>query len=121
MASAAYDAHLSRARLIIAALAALALTAVVIGVVALKRAEEASSSGSPSPRVALTADDQAAVAVARAAGDPRLRRLADRVARGEAGVLALADPQLLAHHRIDTSSPRPGALGELAAIRYHHR
>lgn len=121
MASVVHSAHLPRARLTVAVLAALATTALVAGVFTPRVAEEAATSVPPRAPVALSAGDQTAVAVARATGDRRLRRLAASVARGEAGVSALADPQLLAHHRIDTSSPRPGVVGELAAIRYHHR
>jgi hypothetical protein len=55
----------------------------------------------------LTAEDVCVVQAALDSGDPRRVRIAREVLRGEAGVVALADPWILHHHQVDTSRPCP--------------
>jgi hypothetical protein len=55
------------------------------------------------PGIALTPAQTCAVAAAKQSGDPRQFRIAREVLRGKAGVVALADPWILHHHRLDTS------------------
>ena len=55
----------------------------------------------------LSAEDVCIVKGALDSGDPRRVRIAREVLRGQAGVVALADPWILHHHRIDTSRPCP--------------
>jgi hypothetical protein len=57
----------------------------------------------PSPR--LSVEDRCVISAALESGDPRRMRIAHEVLRGEAGVLALADPWILHHHRVDTTRP----------------
>lgn len=59
---------------------------------------------------------------ALASGDSRLERIAEDVAAGRAGVSALADPQILRHHGVDTSARPPARFrSRVAADRFHHR
>jgi len=70
----------------------------------------------------LSVSEQAAVYAALASGDPRLERIAEDVAAGRAGVSALADPQILRHHGVDTSTRPPARFrARAAADRFHHR
>ena len=70
----------------------------------------------------LSVSEQAAVNAALASADPRLERIAEDVAAGRAGVSALADPQILRHHRVDTSTRPPARFrSRAAADRFHHR
>jgi hypothetical protein len=55
----------------------------------------------------LSAEDVCVVQAALDSGDPRRVRIAREVLRGQAGVVALADPWILHHHRVDTSRPCP--------------
>jgi hypothetical protein len=57
----------------------------------------------PDTGVVLTPAQQCAVRSALQSGDPRRARIAQEVLGGEAGTLALADPWILHHHRLDTS------------------
>jgi hypothetical protein len=70
----------------------------------------------------LSVSEQAAVYAALASGDPRLQRIAEDVAAGHAGLSALADPQILRHHGVDTSAKPPARFrARVAADRFHHR
>ena len=70
----------------------------------------------------LSVSEQAAVYAALASGDPRLARIAEDVAAGRAGALALADPGVLRHHGVDTSARPPARFRSRAAgDRFHHR
>lgn len=70
----------------------------------------------------LSVSEQAAVYAALASGDPRLERIAEDVAAGRAGISALADPQILRHHGVDTSARPPARFRwRVAADRFHHR
>jgi hypothetical protein len=69
---------------------------------------------------ALTTAERAAVAAALTSPDPRRQRIARQVAAGQAGASALADPQILHHHGVDTSRIAVRD-NELAAQRFHHR
>ena len=70
----------------------------------------------------LSVSEQAAVYAALASGDPRLERIAKDVAAGRAGVSALADPQILRHHGVDTSARPPARFrARAAADRFHNR
>jgi hypothetical protein len=70
----------------------------------------------------LSVSEQAAVYAALASGNPRLERIAEDVAAGRAGVSALADPQILRHHGVDTSARPPARFRwRVAADRFHYR
>ena len=62
------------------------------------------STGADSPS-GLSAEDRCVVSAALESGDPRRVRIAHEVLGGDAGVVALADPWILHHHRVDTSRP----------------
>jgi len=53
----------------------------------------------------LSAEDRCVIRAGLESGDPRRVRIAQEVLRGEAGLLALADPWILHHHRVDTTRP----------------
>ena len=55
----------------------------------------------------FSAEERCVITAALHSGDPRRVRIAREVLRGEAGVVALADPWILHHHRLDTSRPCP--------------
>jgi hypothetical protein len=70
----------------------------------------------------LSVSEQAAVYAALASGEARLERIAEDVAAGRAGASALADPQILRHHGVDTSARPPARFRvRAAADRFHHR
>jgi hypothetical protein len=67
------------------------------------------AAGTPStaadPPFGLSVEDRRDVQAALESGDPRRVRIAREVLRGDAGVLALPDPWILRHHRLDTTRP----------------
>lgn len=79
-----------------------AAAAIVIAVAVAADGPGRSPTAAPAAATTLSAGERRMVAVARASADPRLRRIAASVLRDEAGALALADPQLLYHHQLDT-------------------
>jgi hypothetical protein len=53
----------------------------------------------------FSAEERCVITAALQSGDPRRVRIAGEVLRGEAGILALADPWILHHHGVDTTRP----------------
>jgi hypothetical protein len=80
---------------------ALTVLAVALSLAAIDNATAADQQ--PDAGVVLAPAQQCAVRSALQSGDPRRARIAREVLGGEAGTLALADPWILHHHRLDTS------------------
>jgi hypothetical protein len=103
------DALPSDLSMLVVALAVVATCALALSQI---WSMEPSLTGTPAPAQAwpgkLTAAERASVTAALGSTDARSRELAESVAAGEAGALALGDPRVLHNHHVNTAAATGG-------------